>query len=216
MIKPRLISFKVCPFVQRNVILLKEKDIDFDIVHIDLSNPPDWFLNLSPTKKVPVLEVEEGILFESAIINEYLNEKHSLTLHPSDVFSRAKNRAWIEFMSPLYMSLFGYMMSKSESDAKSIQLTINNSLDILDKEKIQTPWFNGENISILDISIAPLFVYLDFVKRNFSKDLLEEKSNLELWSSQLLQRQSVIDSVVHDLDDLFIEKMKSAKSFLIK
>ena len=214
--KPRLISFKVCPFVQRNVILLKEKDIDFDIIHIDLSDPPDWFLDVSPTKKVPVLEVEEGVLFESAVINEYLNDKHSLALHPSDVFVRAKNRAWIEFMSPLYMSLFGYMMSTSENSAEAIKKTINDSLDTLEQEKIQTPWFNGKNISILDISIAPLFVYLDFIKRNFSKDFLAGKSNLKNWSNQLMQRQAIIDSVVEDLDELFIEKMKSADSFLIE
>jgi glutathione S-transferase len=65
-----LISFKLCPFVQRSVILLKQKGVPFDIRFIDLSDKPKWFLDISPTGKVPVLRVkhesgEEDVLFES-------------------------------------------------------------------------------------------------------------------------------------------------------
>ncbi len=58
-----LISFKTCPFVQRAVITLKHKNIDFDITYIDLADPPDWFLEISPLEKVPVLKVDDEILF---------------------------------------------------------------------------------------------------------------------------------------------------------
>ena len=44
MAKPKLVSFKICPFVQRSIILLKEKNIDFDIAYINLDEPPEWFL----------------------------------------------------------------------------------------------------------------------------------------------------------------------------
>jgi glutathione S-transferase len=94
-----LISFKTCPFVQRAVITLKHKDIDFDITYIDLADPPDWFLEMSPLKKVPVLKVDDEILFESAVINEYLDEITGGDLQPKDPLARAKNRAWIEFAS---------------------------------------------------------------------------------------------------------------------
>jgi hypothetical protein len=57
-----LISFKTCPFVQRAVITLKHKNIDFDITYIDLAEPPDWFLEMSPLGKVPVLKVDDEIL----------------------------------------------------------------------------------------------------------------------------------------------------------
>ena len=60
-----LISFKTCPFVQRAVITLKHKNIDFEITYIDLADPPDWFLEMSPLNKVPVLKVDDtgpGIL----------------------------------------------------------------------------------------------------------------------------------------------------------
>ncbi|HHT00269.1 MAG TPA: glutathione S-transferase family protein, partial [Thiomicrospira sp.] len=57
-----LISFKLCPFVQRAVIVLKKKNIDFDITYIDLNNPPEWFKELSPLGQVPVLKVGNDVL----------------------------------------------------------------------------------------------------------------------------------------------------------
>ena len=65
-----LISFDLCPFVQRSVITLLEKDIPFKRTNIDLANKPDWFLQISPLGKVPVLKIDGNILFESAVINE--------------------------------------------------------------------------------------------------------------------------------------------------
>ncbi len=71
----QLISFVLCPFVQRSVITLKEKQVPFDITYVDLQNLPDWFNAISPMGKVPVLRVDEKrVLFESAVINEYLDE----------------------------------------------------------------------------------------------------------------------------------------------
>ncbi|MBT7766569.1 MAG: glutathione S-transferase family protein, partial [Bdellovibrionales bacterium] len=52
-----LISFKLCPFVQRAVIVLKEHQLDYDINYINLADPPSWFREISPTGKVPLLKV---------------------------------------------------------------------------------------------------------------------------------------------------------------
>lgn len=58
MTKLTLISFPLCPFVQRAIIALNEKGAEFDVVYIDLANKPDWFQKVSPFGKVPVLKVE--------------------------------------------------------------------------------------------------------------------------------------------------------------
>ena len=93
-----LISFKTCPFVQRAVITLKYKNIDFDITYIDLADPPDWFLEISPHGKVPVLLVDDVPLFESNAIAEYLDEVFEPRLHPGDPIKRAQNRAWTDYV----------------------------------------------------------------------------------------------------------------------
>ncbi len=63
--KLKLISHKLCPYVQRAVISLKEKGVPFERIDIDLDNKPDWFLKISPLGKVPVLQVGDKVVFES-------------------------------------------------------------------------------------------------------------------------------------------------------
>jgi glutathione S-transferase len=57
-----LISLKLCPYVQRAVIALNEKQLDFKITDVDLKNKPDWFLKLSPLGRMPVLKVDDTVL----------------------------------------------------------------------------------------------------------------------------------------------------------
>src|SRR3954466_14364818 len=93
----RLISHKLCPYVQRAVIALTEKGVTFERIDIDLANKPDWFLAISPLGKTPVLQADDTAIFESAVILEYLEEPQPHQLHPADPLRRAEHRAWIEF-----------------------------------------------------------------------------------------------------------------------
>ena len=97
-----LISHHLCPYVQRSVIVLTEKNIHHERRYIDLSDKPEWFIELSPTGKVPALRVNhQATLFESAVICEYLNEITPGSLHSSDPLLKAQHRAWIEYGSQL-------------------------------------------------------------------------------------------------------------------
>ena len=214
MAKPKLVSFKICPFVQRSIILLKEKNIDFDIAYINLDEPPEWFLALSPTGKVPILEVDGKVLFESAIISEYLDEVNPPSLHPADPLEKAQNRAWMEFTSPLYMAFFKLMMTKTKEAGAEVILDTNKQLATLDKIKVNAPWFNGDDFSMVDISVAPLFMRLAFLKKHYNLDLLDGRENLQAWSDKLLAHESVIDSVVDDFEDILLMRIKGAESFL--
>src|SRR5579863_5589346 len=95
----QLISFKTCPWVQRAAIVLREKNVEFEFVHISADNRPDWFKAISPHGKVPVLRIADGTaLFESNAIAEYLDETIAPRLHPADPVQRAINRAWTDFL----------------------------------------------------------------------------------------------------------------------
>src|SRR5215510_14325385 len=105
MTKYLLVSFKTCPWVQRSAIVLREKKIDFEFRHIERDNRPDWFLAISPHKKVPVLRVDDTVsLFESNAINEYLDETIAPRLHPEDPVERAINRACTDYV-PTFASI---------------------------------------------------------------------------------------------------------------
>jgi len=214
MSKPKLISFKLCPYVQRSVILLKEKGVDYDIEYIDVYDPPEWFLALSPTGKVPILQVEDTVLFESAVINEYLEEVYTPALHPSNPIKKAQNRAWMEFTSPIYMDTFSIMMAADkESSDKAID-AITKNLAGLEKAMENTPWFNGEDFSLVDISAAPIFTRLAFYQSQCKLDLLDGFPKLRAWSEQLLARQSVIDSKVEGFDEMFKMRMKKIGTYI--
>src|ERR1700682_4401138 len=108
----KLISHKLCPYVQRAVIALTEKGVAFERIDIDLANKPDWFLKVSPLGKVPVLSVGtdggEVALFESNVICEYIEDTQGGTrLHPQDPLQRAQHRAWMEFGSAILSELWG-------------------------------------------------------------------------------------------------------------
>src|ERR1700681_4417849 len=94
-----LISHHLCPYVQRAVISLTERNVPFKRVDVDLADKPGWFKAISPLGKTPVLKVGERAIFESAVILEYLEETQPMPLHPSDALARAEHRGWIEFGS---------------------------------------------------------------------------------------------------------------------
>src|SRR4051794_30373853 len=104
----KLISHKLCPYVQRAVIALTEKGVSFERIDIDLSKKPDWFVAISPLGKTPVLQVGDKAIFESAVILEYLEETHAWPLHPADPLVRAEHRGWIEFGSAVLADIAGF------------------------------------------------------------------------------------------------------------
>jgi glutathione S-transferase len=115
----KLISHKLCPYVQRAVIALTEKGVAFERIDIDLANKPDWFLAISPLGKTPVLQVGDTAIFESAVILEYLEETQAKPLHPADPLVRAEHRGWIEFGSAMLNDIAGFYAAKDEASFKA-------------------------------------------------------------------------------------------------
>lgn len=198
-----LISFKTCPFVQRAVITLKHKDIDFDITYIDLADPPDWFLEMSPLKKVPVLKVDDEILFESAVINEYLDEITGGDLQPKDPLARAKNRAWIEFASNMLGNLYMMKMSKDEERYTKYRQALVSQLQRVEKRLGDGPWFNGEGFSLADTAFAPFFRHDLVADGKLSVIDPETMPRVSAWAERLLSLPEVRDSVVDEFEDLY-------------
>ena len=101
------------------MILLRAKDVEFDVTYVNLREKPDWFLEISPHGKVPVLKVDDEILFESSAIAEYLDEVVSPRLHPEDPIARAKNRAWTDFTPTFAGALSKIHYAKTREDMEA-------------------------------------------------------------------------------------------------
>jgi len=213
--KPLLISFKICPYVQRSSILLFEKKIDFDVKYIDLPNKPEWFLHLSPLGKVPVLQINNTVVFESAVINELLDEIHPPRLHPEDPFLKAHNRSWIEFSSALLGSLYPMIFSKDKKTFVLQQKELLTKLTQLEKELAHQPWFNGDLFSLVDIAYAPLFLLFDKLEKINGLNLLESFPKIASWSKNILGRESVKKAEIKNHIETLSSSLKEKESYFI-
>ncbi len=208
-----LISFKTCPFVQRAVITLKHKGIEFDVTYIDLADPPDWFLELSPLKKVPVLEVDDEVLFESAVINEYLDEITGGELQPKDPLARARNRAWIEFASDMLGNLYQMKMSKDQERYQRYRAELEDQFRRVEKHLGDGPWFNGEQFTLADTAFAPLFRQDSVADGKLSVIDPAILPKVAAWGKRLLELPEVRDSVVSEFEDLYLQAMEKNGSY---
>src|SRR5580693_5041724 len=139
----RLISHRLCPYVQRAVISLTEKGVAFERVDVDLANKPDRFLKLSPLGRTPVLQVGDRAIFESAVILEYLEETEPKPLHPADPLTRAEHRAWIEFGSTVLNDIAGFYAAQDEATFKAKTNQLEARFARLETRVAASPWFNG-------------------------------------------------------------------------
>jgi glutathione S-transferase len=192
--KYMLVSFKTCPWVQRSAIVLREKKTEFELRHIEPDNRPDWFLAISPHKKVPVLRIDDKIsLFESNAINEYLDETILPRLHPEDPVERAINRAWTDYV-PTFASVVtatAYADTEAEYNKAAEQIPVPfERLERALEKQGSGSFFNGANYSLVDAAYAPFlqrYVFLDRIKR---LGQIEKYPRLKSWCDALLDRAS--------------------------
>jgi glutathione S-transferase len=207
----KLISHKLCPYVQRAVIALTEKGVPFERIDIDLANKPDWFLKISPLGKTPVLVVGDKAIFESAVILEYLEETQPNALHPADALARAEHRGWIEFGSAVLNDIAGFYAAKDEATFKAKAAQLEQKFARLE-QRVSSPWFDGEKFSLVDAVFGPTFRYFDVFDEIGDFGILSGKPKLAQWRNNLAVRPSVGGAVSADYPALlrdFIDKRQS-------
>jgi len=209
-----LISFDLCPFVQRSVITLLEKGNTFDVTYIDLANPPEWFLKISPFGKVPVLKVGSQAIFESAVINEYLDETIEPHFMPQDPLTRALNRSWIEFGSVLLGYQYELSIAGDEDDFETSQAKIISAFKQLNNHLQNSPYFNGDMFSLVDAAYAPLFRRFQVLEKYLELDIYENKQKVCDWAKQLLARESIKASEHENFESKYISYCRNTSSFM--
>lgn len=210
----KLISHKLCPYVQRAVIALTEKGVPFERVDVDLANKPDWFLKISPLGKTPVLGVGETAIFESAVILEYLEETQPKPLHPADPLQRAEHRGWIEFGSAVLSDIAGLYSAPDEAAFKSKAAQLEARFARLEARLKASPWFDGEAFSLVDAVFGPVFRYFDVFDEIGDFGILADKPKLARWRASLAARPSVRSAVGADYPALLRDFLKRRNSWI--
>jgi glutathione S-transferase len=165
-------SYAACPFAQRTRMTLIEKSIPFKLTEIDLSKgKPDWFKDVSPYGKVPLILHDGNRIYESAIINEYLDEVFpEPPLMPRDPGGRAQARIWMHYCDNYFLPAAFRLRAKG--DAEEVAKNRNAFLDCLRfveteglrKLSEKGPFFLGETLSLVDLQFAPFLERLPAYK----------------------------------------------------
>jgi glutathione S-transferase len=215
-----LISHPLCPFVQRAAIVLLEKNLPFERINIDLAAKPDWFLALSPTGKVPLLQVRQpgggdAIVFESMVICEYLNETQAGTpMYSDDALLRARQRAWIEFATLALADAWQFLNATDAATAHAKQAAFRGRLQQLEAELSSGPYFAGPAFGMVDAVYAPLFRYFAIIDPAVARGIFDDFPRVSAWRAALAARPSVRSAVVEDYAQRFGDHLRQQRALL--
>jgi glutathione S-transferase len=193
-----LVSHALCPYVQRAAIALDEKGVAFERIDVDLADKPDWFKAISPLGKVPLLRVGDAVIFESAVILEYLEETQPNPLHPADPLRRAEHLAWIEFGSAILADIWGFYNAPDEAALRAKARALADRFARLEDRLGDGPWFDGARFGLVDAVFGPVFRYFDLFDRIADFGILADKPKLAAWRAALARRPSVARAVAPD------------------
>jgi glutathione S-transferase len=214
--KLTLVSFDLCPYVQRAAIVLAEKNVPFERIDIDLENKPDWFLAISPRGKVPLLKVGDDVLFESAAIVEYLDEAHEPRLHPENPVTRARHRAWMEFGSAILSDIWTLETTSDRKAFDTAVVALKEKFARVETELGEGPYFAGEAFTIVDAVFAPAFRYFDTFDELADLGVFDGLPKVREWRAALAERPSVRNAVVPDFKDRLIKFLNRKNGLLVR
>jgi glutathione S-transferase len=215
-----LISHDLCPYVQRVAITLAEKRVSFERTYVDLADKPEWFRQISPLGKTPVLKVDGQVLFESAVICDYLDEIEAPRLHPAEPLARARHRAWVEFASDTLNNIGALYNAPDAVALERQRVALSEKFESLENQlnRHDGPYFAGADFSLVDAAFGPVFRYFDVFDSIRDFRIFENTPRVVQWRAWLAQRPSVRDAVVRDYPErlrVFLVKRNSALSALM-
>lgn len=218
MAKYRLVSFKSCPWVQRVAIVLREKQIEFEFIHIEPASRPEWFRSVSPHNKVPVLLIgDDAALFESDAINEYLDDTHAPRLHPGDATARALNRAWIAFAPAFADIASGHAYADTEQGYDEAAARIPDLFGKMEKALEQQgsgPFFNGAEYSLVDAAYAPFLQRHLFLERIRRVGHIDACPRLKSWAQAIAARPSTHSFPPEEYEAMYRDMVRRRKSWM--
>jgi glutathione S-transferase len=180
-------------------MVLHEKGIDFEVHEVDLSNKSGEFLKVSPYGRVPVLRVNGTSLYESNIVNEYLDEVYgSPKLMPEKPEERASVRSWMAFADDyffpsVYRVRMGLQRGYSEDEIQEAREKLDDALSRLEHQLEGREYLVGE-YTLADIAHAGNFHRLRVLVKS-GEVTLEKYPNVMVWIERVQSRESYEASV---------------------
>ncbi|TFH18562.1 MAG: glutathione S-transferase family protein [Myxococcales bacterium] len=192
-----LFDYPECPYALTVRIVLAETELDFETVKVDIragDNHKADFLELNPFGKVPVLIDDETVVYDSTVINEYLNDEYFAELLPEDSAQRATARvledyADVAFTLPAMAVARAIGRPMDDRDSQRLdgaKEVLRKGLSMLDRVLVDKEYLVGA-FSLADVAFAPTLLRLDKL------DIKVDSSfpNVKAWLGRLAERPSM-------------------------
>lgn len=196
--KLELFSARVCPYAHRTRLALAEKDVDFTLSEIELTNKPQRFLDISPYGKVPALVHGDKVIYESAIVGEYLNDVFpEPSLLPDDPYTRARVRIWIDYFDNRFLDIYyDAIGNRDRSKDDEFRDKISESFRYMENEGMAKlfgdgPYWLGSDLSLLDIAVYPFLERLPAWSHYRGINIPADCTRLLTWYAAMQERPSV-------------------------
>lgn len=211
----KVISFKICPFVQRVTGLLEAKRIPYKIEFINLSEKPQWFLDISPNGQVPILITESGqTLFESDAIVEYIDDITDPLESNLSPEQKAIDRAWSYQASKHYLVQCSAQRSVNKEILGERAAKLGKAFAKAEKKLGDGPFFKGENLSNVDIAWLPLLHRAAIINERTCYDFIGGFPKVKAWQSAMMETGLAEKSVPEDFVEAFDGFYLSDSTFL--
>jgi len=218
MSKMELVTSIVCPFAQRTRIALHEKGLEYEPLEIefvgDSFNKPDWFLKLTPTAMMPVLKHAGNVVYDSDVVNEYIEEVFpEPALMPSDPARRALVRNWIAYSNGKFLQgFYGVIMSLETERQEFYKAEFADRLRYMEREGLAKlssdgPYWLGEQLSLADLSFYPFFERFCVLQHYRGFAIPDDCARLKAWLEAMRQRPGV--SATRESDEFHIDVYKN-------
>ncbi len=198
-----LITSEVCPFAQRAHMALIEKGLNFTVREVDLANKPAWFEEVSPYSKVPVVKIADEVVWESAIVNEFIDERFPETpLMPDSPWLRAQARIWIDYCNTHWVGDFYDLLSATEPKRQDeLREKVMQDLAYMEREGMAAlsdgPYWLGSSVSLVDLAVWPFFERFGMLSHYRKVTIPEDCPRILGWCEAMAGRRSVRETM-HD------------------
>ena len=193
-----LFTARVCPYAHRTRLALLEKGLEFEHIEIDFKNKPERFLAVSPYGKVPALVHDGQTIYESAIINEYLEGVfRDPPLMPENHVLRAKARIWAHYCNEYFTSdIYALIRNRDPEKHAELAASAAERLRFVEREAFgklsgDGPYWFGATVSLTDLAWYPYFERLPAWTHYRGLAIPEDCPRLAAWAEAMAARPSV-------------------------
>lgn len=188
----RIYNMRFCPFGHRAMLTLLMKGIPHEVVHVNTKNKPEWFLEKTLKGLVPVLEINDQIIYESIICCEYLDEVYKENpLAAKTPYERAQDKMLTDFLgSKLVPAFYALRRARDDGEKRETYLKCVDTIENVLKKRA-TPYFGGDKPGLADIYVWPFFERIEGFRLFDGGFPSDRFPLLAAWMSKMLEVPAV-------------------------